>query len=77
MKFKSGCWVINTENLDISTSSEKEKNKLMKGKCVLKVLAGNEMHFVASFGPRRIFENKYFRLATEREIKLYEIENMF
>ena len=75
--FKKDDWVINTEDLHLATSSEEEKNKLVKGNCLLKVRYGNELHFTANFGHGRVFENKHFRLATDHDIKLIEIKNMF
>ena len=76
--FKKDDWVINTEDLQLVTSS-KDKNKLKKGNCLLKVRYGDELHFTAitNFGHRRFFENKHFRLATDHDIKLIEIKNMF
>ena len=54
------------------------KNILKKNTVFVKVLAANEKRFTAKFNERYVvFENKYFRIANDQDIKLNNVKNVF
>ena len=79
--FKTGDWIINIVELhhyQTLTYTEKDRKKLRKGKCLLQVIDVNERSFQAELsGLKLSFTIEKFRLATEHEIKLIKIKNIF